>query len=68
MVAAEWIRRWRNFVNKQGPMPGAVENKPIADSICKQRMDTNYKIHDNDIKVKEPEEIFVLSKIFWMMF
>ena len=33
VISAEWIKLWRDFVNKKGGMPGPVENKPIADYI-----------------------------------
>ena len=49
-------------------MPGPVENKPIAEYIDRQRKDTKYRIHDNDVVIKEPDEVYVLSEDFWSVF
>ena len=68
LISSEWIKLWRNFVTKNGPMPGMVENKPIADGIQEQRKETRYKVHDNDIQIKEPEDVYVLSEDFWSVF
>ena len=68
VISADWIKKWRDFVNKRGNMPGPVENKPIAEYIANQRKDTKYRIHDNDVIVKEPDEVYVLSEDFWSVF
>ena len=68
IISSEWIKKWRDFVNKKGPMPDQVENKPIAKYISDQRKDTRYRIHDNDVDIKEPEEVYILSEDFWSVF
>ena len=68
MVDATWIKKWRDFVNRQGPMPGPVVNLPVANYICDNRKKTKYRMYDNDYEVKEPEEVYILSEDFWCVF
>ena len=42
-------------------------NSEIAQSQAIHQ-DTKYKIHDNDVIVKEPDEVYVLSEDFWSVF
>ena len=64
-VSAEWIEKWRVFINKKGDRPGPVTNRPVAERIYKLRKRYGYKLSDNHIELKDEKEIFSLSNVFW---
>jgi len=57
LINADWVAKWRQFVQGSGPYPGKVHNEPIARKIAHQRSiwnDNRYAAHDNRIGLNEP--------------
>jgi len=71
LISDEWIKKWRNFVQERGPLPGPVYNAGLARLIHEQRgieNDNIYQAHDNQIGLNENKLHYVISKDFWQMF
>ena len=35
LISAKWIQKWRDFITHKGEMPGPIENRDLAEKICK---------------------------------
>lgn len=69
VVSTKWIKKWREFVNKRGGLPGVVNNAELASKIMNYREKMQYKqLHDNGIRLREPEDMYFLSEDFWSVF
>ena len=68
LISGKWINQWRAWINKSRPSPGPVSNRELAERIAQLRLDSGFKIHDNDLLLKENEDHYVLAEDFWNMF
>lgn len=68
IVCSRWMENWKKFANGEKSQPGPVENKSLAKKIMNMRQDQNYRLNDNSLPLKEPQDFYYLSKDFWCMF
>jgi hypothetical protein len=68
LVCSRWMEKWRKFANGEKEQPGQIDNKVLANKIDSQRKKNNYKLTDNDLTLREPQDFYLLSKEFWGMF
>lgn len=45
-----------------------MSNRELAERITHLRFDSGFKIHDNELSLKENEDHYVLAEDFWKMF
>jgi len=70
VINASWIIAWHSWVSGRpnSSHPGPINNMPIAERIMDFRLTGKHYLHDNGIKLKEPQEIYVLSYEFFSGF
>jgi hypothetical protein len=52
---------WRKFANGETSQPGTIANKLLAEKINYMRAKSKFCIHDNSVKLREPEDFYLLS-------
>ena len=62
------MEKWRKFANGEKEQPGTIENKMLAKKIMNHRQIRKFKLTDNDLQLREPQDFYMLSKEFWCMF
>lgn len=61
LIASKWMSVWRKFANGEVEQPSMIVNKHLADKIFKRRRELWFPIHDNDVKLSESDDFYMVN-------
>ncbi len=61
LISSKWMAIWTKFANGETMQPGRIANKQLAEKIYSMRTKNKFCMHDNAVKLKEPEDFYLLS-------